>query len=216
VADMQGCFCTQRAVLHFTSTTHMGAPKMFATRRDIRRSGTTLSAAAVLAVAASIAISVPASAATSTTPAPPKYGTSHGTSLAQAPKKSATPIFEYGKSPRPSGIARDSIAQASGSTGRCGYALCLYWDRDEGGAAAGFNDSIVDLTGYIWPNNGTGAGSAIINNAASMEDQGNFDDFSYVDQFYSGASDFLPSQSYDALYNTYNNEASIGESTCYC
>lgn len=189
---------------------------MYTTRKGIRRSGATLSMAAALAVAASVAMAAPASSATSTIPAPPKNGTSHGTSLAQAPKKSTTPIFEYGKSPRPSGIAHAVTPQAAGSTGRCGYALCLYWDGGEGGAAAGWNGEVFDLTGYIWPDNGTGAGTAIINNAASMENQGNFDDFSYVDQYFVGASDSLTPQSYNALYNTYNNEASVGEGSCYC
>lgn len=177
-----------------------------------RRFGVSSAAAVSLALAASIAMASPASASTNHPPAPPKYGTSHGTSPAQAAHKSSSPILEYGKTPRgpmPQYANGTYVGTTGGATGRCGYALCLYWDSNQGGAAAGFGNYVADLTGYTFPSNGAGGGSAIINDAASIENQSIGIDDSYYDQNYLGGNDWLNSQSYGNLVQTWNNEASI-------
>ncbi len=97
-----------------------------------------------------------------------------------------------------------------GATGRCGFKICLYWDSNESGAAIGFNGQVANYYGYVFPNNGTGGGSAVKNNAASVEDQGNVEDSTYYNENYSGDEDWLNSQSYGNLYLTWNNEASGG------
>jgi hypothetical protein len=96
-----------------------------------------------------------------------------------------------------------------GSTGRCGAELCLYYNSNEQGAGAAFNADVYDLAGYVWPNNGAGAGQQIKNNAASAEDQSNGEDEIFVNHGWAGNVDWLNPGSYGQLYYTYNNEASL-------
>lgn len=61
-----------------------------------------------------------------------------------------------------------------------------------------------------FPNNGTGHGTAVKNNAASAEDQGNVEASTYYNENYQGSQDWMSPQSYGNLYLTWNDEASGG------
>jgi hypothetical protein len=175
---------------------------------------TTLTAGAI-----GIAVAGPATAATThgptpTTlgPAPNKPGTSGGTEHAQLAQRSTTPHVEFSKTPRRGITPRDAstyVGTNPGATGRCGFDVCLYWDGNEGGAAAGFYGSSDNLAGFTYPNNGAGAGQGVKNNAASIEDDGSGTDYSYYNENYSGQNDWLNSYTYGNLVQTWNNEASI-------
>ncbi len=173
-------------------------------------------------------------------PAPAPAKTGHGTSGGPATLGVYSPgkAAEYGKTPRSlvpngDGYFAEGRVQASsasprtapqvaassgsyyvgthyGATGRCGFALCLYWDGNEGGAAIGFNSQVANYYGYVFPNNGTGHGTAVKNNAASAEDQGNVEASTYYNENYQGSQDWMNPQSYGNLYLTWNDEASGG------
>ncbi len=148
-------------------------------------------------------------------PAPPKPAHAASWGPAQAPIKETGTAGEYGKTPlqgvRPYS-ASTYVGTHSGSTGRCPFNLCLYWDSNEGGAAAGFTYNVPDLVGYIWPNNGPGAGSRIKNNAASIENQHFNRDFSFYNENYSAQFDYLDAITFGTLVQSWNNEASIATS----
>jgi len=170
-------------------------------------------------------------------PAPAPAKTGHSTSGGPATLGVYSPgkAAEYGKTPRslvPQGdgyfaagrvqaspgttpqVATSSssyyVGTNFGATGRCGFALCLYWDGNEGGAAIGFNSQVANYYGYVFPYNGTGGGTAVKNNAASAEDQGNVEAGTYYNENYQGNEDWMNPQSYGNLYLTWNDEASGG------
>jgi len=115
-----------------------------------------------------------------------------------------------GTSPQVASSSTYYVGTNYGATGRCGYKLCLYWGGSESGAAIAFNSQIANYYGYVFPNNGSGSGSAVKNNAASAEDQGNVEASTYYNENYQGNEDWMNPQSYGNLYLTWNNEASGG------
>jgi hypothetical protein len=110
--------------------------------------------------------------------------------------------------------AQSYVGQHYGATGRCGYRICLYWDSNAGGAGIAFAGYYVNnLVGYKFPNNGSGAGQYVKNNAASVEDQGNGEDYVYYNENQTGSVDWLNPQTWGNLVQTWNNEAS-NDSCC--
>lgn len=101
----------------------------------------------------------------------------------------------------------------SGATGRCttGAGGCLFWGSDATGAVwATPSLSVADLAGRYFPNNGTGAGQAVKNNAASAEDiSSEYTFYAFYNENFSGNYDYVLPHHCGNLYYTWNDEASV-------
>lgn len=100
----------------------------------------------------------------------------------------------------------------SGSS-RCPSAtVCLFWGGDETGAYFSFTStSVADIGNRRFADGtGSGAGELVINNAASTDcNRTSVNNcIFYVNQNFSGDSDFLYSTQVGNLFYTWNNEAS--------
>ncbi|CQR59569.1 Hypothetical Protein SSCG [Streptomyces leeuwenhoekii] len=114
-------------------------------------------------------------------------------------------------------------APASAATGKCpmdanGIGFCLYYNSNQQGAYYRWGSGtgeVDDLAGYVFPNNGAGAGQPVKNNAASASySMGGgcvcSNDFVRV-FFYSGQQgdyDVVTSNTNVQLVKTYNENAS--------
>jgi hypothetical protein len=166
----------------------------------------------LVAAAATVSAAVPATAGPDGGAAAVTAPAKHGKGASSGPAAlggQVTKGTEYGKS----GVVRTQAAYTYvgdhvGRTGRCSYALCLYWDSNARGAGVAFSGSISDFAGYTYPNTGTGAGQRVKNNAASVEAQGNGPVQIYYNENWSGPMDWLNTGTWGNLVQTWNDNAS--------
>jgi hypothetical protein len=180
------------------------------TMRTRIRTGLLAAAAVVTAVSAG----APAMASTDgAAAAPAKNGTGRSAGPALPGVYSAPGITDPKNTTTTNSVritaAHTYVGDHIGRTGRCNYRICLYWDSNARGAGIAFNGTVFDLAGYTWPNNGTGYGQRVKNNAASVENQGNFPASVYYNENLSGPMDWLNPGTWGNLVQTWNDNASL-------
>jgi hypothetical protein len=86
--------------------------------------------------------------------------------------------------------------------------LCLYWGANGTGAYWYGSEIDNDLADNHYPNNGTGSGQVVKNNAASARNMYGVPVYIYYNENRTGPMDTVQANSHRQLVNTWNNEAS--------
>jgi hypothetical protein len=87
--------------------------------------------------------------------------------------------------------------------------LCFYWGGSGTGAYWNSGQELVnDLHPYVYPNNGTGGGQHVKNNAASARNMYGVPIYVYYNENRTGPMDTLNPYAKVNLYYTWNDEAS--------
>lgn len=108
-------------------------------------------------------------------------------------------------------------AQAWPGDGRCESGeVCLYWGGNYTGANRDYLGSVWDFAGHRYPNNGTGGGSAVKNNAASVVNNDGAGAYIYYNEGYTGPWDYVAPYSRRNLNNTWNDNASMVDLCVWC
>ncbi|WP_158603006.1 peptidase inhibitor family I36 protein [Jiangella rhizosphaerae] len=108
-------------------------------------------------------------------------------------------------------------AQAWEGDGRCETGeVCLYWGGNYTGAFRDYSGSVWDFAGHRYPNNGTGAGQSVKNNAASVINRDGAAAIIYYNEGYTGPYDYVAPYTRRNLYYTWNDNASMVDLCVYC
>jgi hypothetical protein len=95
------------------------------------------------------------------------------------------------------------------TTGPARYtALCLYWGANGTGAYWAGGEIDNNLADNRYPNNGTGGGQVVKNNAASARNVYGVPIYIYYNENRTGPMDTVQANTHRQLVNTWNNEAS--------